>query len=305
MERLKRALVITASYDYLPGLHAFLNAFEYYQNKGIDVYVLYTRGLSESYVNYVKDKFSYSITPICVEEWGDPTICLSDNCIWAKYHFITTLKGYSAICHIDADCLLLGNLESTFDIVDNTENIACPFNIRSAYPFESYPTLDIETYCISQVLYNYPIFFNPNKHMDIMHYMWDNRDAINCSNDPIMFNRSLFVLDKHKYVIPLDNGIWCGETIFHYSSMKLEFDKELKVINPDGNRIIIWHSRFWINSMNVHALKEAKNYKESYEFAKQNIDVGCAAIDYYSNKCTVKKQEFLSKHPECEYFFTR
>jgi len=300
-----RAIIITASHDYIGGLHAFLNALDYYNHKDIEVYVLHTKEISKTYVNFVKDRFSYTIIPVSVEEYGDPNIDLNGNCIWAKYKLITTLKGYSAICHLDADCLLLGNLDSTFDLVDNKDTICCPYNIRTGYKFEDYKKVDIDSYCINQVLYNYPIFFNPDKHMDIMHYMWDNRDPLNCSNDPIMFNRSLFVLDKHKYVNPLDSNTWCCETIFHISSMKLEFEKELKVINPEGNRVIIWHSRFWIADAAKQALIAAKNFKGYYIFAKQNTDIGTIAVDYYSNRCTVTIQEFLTKHPECENFLRR
>ena len=298
-----RALVITASHDYLAGLHPFLNALEYYHHKDLDVYILHTEELSKDYVNFVKDRFSYTIIPVSVEEWGDQTLGINANCIWAKYHLITTLKGYSAICHIDADCLLLGSLDYAFDLVDNTNTICCPYNSRAAYKFEDYDKIDIETYCIHQVLYNYPLFFNPNKHMDIMHYMWDNRDLLNPSYDPILFNKSLFDLDKHKDVKPLDSDSWCCDTILHYSAMTLDFNQELKIINPEGNRVIIWHSRFWINSINEETLKGCQG--DFYKFAKQNIDIGIKAVDYYSNNCTVTKKEVFTNDPRCEYFFTR
>ena len=69
--------------------------------------------------------------------------------------------------------------------------------------------------------------------------------------------------------------------------------------------MMIWHSRWWSNYTTLQFLNASKNYKNSYTFAKQNVDVGISIISFLSNNCTVTKKEFLTEHPECEYYFTR
>jgi len=301
-----RALVITASEGYLPGLHAFLNAFEYYENKNINVFILCSKGPSRTYAEFIQNKFSFLITPVFIEDYSDENISIDGNCIWAKYKFIPTLTNYDSVCHLDADCLLLGNLESTFDFIEETKGLAGVKNNRSPYKFEDYKdrTLTVD-YCLLQTLYNYPLFFSFNEHIDLMNYMWRCRDAENCSNDPIIFNKSLFDLDKHKSFTPLSGDVWCGEGVFHSSTMRIA-DKEKKIIlNPNGDRMMIWHSRWWSNYTTLQFLNASKNYKNSYTFAKQNVDVGISIISFLSNNCTVTKKEFLTEHPECEYYFTR
>lgn len=299
---LTRAFVVTASHDYMPALHVLLNALEYYKNKTFDVYLLHAKGPSEVYANFIKDRYSFKITTAFVEEWGHPQADYNDNSIFAKYNFIPTLKQYNVICHSDADCLVLDNLDSYFDIVEKEENILCPHNLRSPYLFEQYNKIDKAQYCINQTLYNYPIFFH-KKHMDIMHYMWSRINLANASTDPVIFNECLFDLKKHQYITPLLSDIWCGETVYHYNNMILDDTDEFKVIHPNSQRMKVWHSRWWNKTMSNHGLELTVKNSLCYNFAVENTKIGFKVIDFFSEKCFVTRTEFLTKYPEYNYIF--
>jgi hypothetical protein len=306
----RNLFLVTASVQYILGLNSILNALEYYKHPNIDVAIVHPE-LMVPYVNYVKNKFSFNIVPVRVEDWSDKTM-LDDhggvdenaNCIWCKYRYMESIKDdYDAICFVDADMLLLNNIMPYFKIVANTDLILCPQNTRSGKWIEDYKYFEKKNdLAVGCPVFNFIVFYNPKYNTDVVNYVWVNRNRANPSEEMHIFNKALYELDKLDNVLQLPGSIWLAETYLHHADTIYKNFGDFAILTPApaGDRVNSMHSRWWNKNVSAHEIEvtDEKLYPDSAKHIRHNASVGERAIEFFNKqgKVTIDEIRQLSIH---------
>lgn len=217
----EHALILTSNIAYLPGINAILNGLDYYGNEDLDVHILF-HGI-ESYIEKVKEKFTFKINPYPVAELFEEGRSNYFNFKYCKYKYIELIKDkYSSVCHLDADCLILDNIMKYFVIASKTDLILCgqyPHTWRTieCYFEKDLKEEDIDIIICSYPLANFPVFYNPKTHMDLMKRCWDTRPAKDNEDrrrnrELYTFNKALYEMKKLEYVLPLPGNLWISDS---------------------------------------------------------------------------------------------
>ena len=297
------ALLITSSTTYFLGLNTLLNGLDYYGHNNIDVYVVYGDHMLE-YLEYCKDKFCFPLNYVSILEYGDmESRCVirgipevpygvfdeNSNACWAKYGFMIKelSKKYEAICYMDADCMLLNNIYNYFDEAISTGKIICPVNPRSGnLRLDAYKQCkskeELHAKCKGHVVENFPVFYDPKKHNDVNQYVWDNRDK-EAPNDPDLFNEALVVLDKLDEITYLPGSTWMGDFTYNIKYDETKYGEEYGIQDYLGERMNVWHSRFWRRDSNESLIRYAGDSKTATENAIHNVRVGESAVRFFNN----------------------
>jgi len=241
----KYALVVISSYTYMHGLTLLLNALDYYNHTDLDVYVLYGERM-QPYIDYLQNRFSFNLSCVPVREYGDQTFDENCNCIYSKYNFILqNCSSYDAIAIFDADCFLSDNLLNYFKITASTDLLLCPRHSGYHSWKEDYAT-NVRKNVEGDALRNYPWFFNPRYHLDVVQYLWDKRESYNPSLDTTRFTDALFELNKTSCLFELPGTLWMGETLLHATRLRLEsHGSKLFLVTCLGEKISVSHMRHW------------------------------------------------------------
>lgn len=303
----RHCLLITSSPAYILGLNSILNAFEYYGSDNTDVVIMHPSSMVP-YVEYVKDKFSYSIISESVEAWGDKTMCWpigsnvfneNMNCVWAEYNYMDSIKDkYDAICMCDADMLILGDIRPYMKIAAGTDLILLPHFVRCGVHVEDYKTsADPEKLARGFPVFPCIMFFNPKHHIDIMNYVWKNR--WNNEDRPLeeqipqeemyLINMALIELNKVDKVLELPGYLWMGD--IHLSEHNVFLDSNAKfhisLPRPYSERIMAMHSRWWNKNVIMGGINHLNEDPVNQDRMKRFASVFEQAIDLFNNRCTV------------------
>lgn len=298
----KYAIIVIASYNYLKGINALLNAIDYYENK-VDVYYLHC-STTGNYANYVKDKFTYNIYPIPVKDIGDSSFSENSNCIWAKYNMALQIKDkYDTIMFIDADCCILNNITPYFEFASSTNYILVPKNPHSDIRLEDYISYRGKE---EEIHKGYPVlnfcwFTNPKKHEDLIQFVWNKREDYNPSNEPIRFCQGLFELNKFANTLQLPGSIWIGDHTLHKWPTYVDRHSKIRLHNPVGDRIEVLHSRFWSNAVSNHELEGVSPNTVAHENAHITIQSHQTIFDFLNNNLTVTLSEIEREFPNHAY----
>jgi hypothetical protein len=306
----KYAFIVTSSIAYFLGLHSILNAFEYYEHKDIDV-ILVCPYQMKPYYEYVKDKFSFPIKYAAVEEWGDPTIkdeysrafAENDNCIWAKFNFMLSIQNdYEAICWMDADMLLLANIQHYFEIAAKTDLLLCPQFVRGGhwiddykyFPFKEKP----DNLARGMPVINFIVFFSPKHHIDVVNYIWENRCKTNPSEEMYLFNRSLYDLNKIDKVLELPGGLWLASEYFWHDTMLYKGGNgKLALLSPTSDKIMTMHSRYWNRNLTKVEIERHKDSPNIVKNIRHNAGLAETAINLFSYQGKVPFKEVRELSP--------
>ena len=256
----KYAFVVTSSISYFLGLNSILNAFDYYGHTDTDVFLVCPHSMDD-YYEYAKDKFSFPLKKVSVEEWGDRTIVAeqggptafaeNENCIWAKFNFMPTIKDdYEAICWMDADMLLLANIQHYFEIAAKTDLFLCPQFVRGGHWVEDYKYPPFNTkpddLARGMPVINFIVMFNPKHHIDVVNYVWEHRNKTNPSEEMYLFNRAIYDLNKIDKVLELPGGLWLSSEYFwHATTLFKGGNSKFGILSPAADKIMVMHSRYW------------------------------------------------------------
>jgi len=300
----KKALVVTSSTIYFLGLNTLLNGLDYYDHTDIDVYVVYGNTMLP-YLEYCKDKFSFPLYSVSIADYGDMdsrsvirgvpeipygTFDENANACWAKYNFMLNVlsKQYEVICLIDADCMLLNNINQYFDEALKTGKIICPLNPRAGnakidfYSRYNNNKKELHAACHGHVVENFPVFYDPQKHNDVNQYVWDNRDK-EVPNDPDVFNAALFELKKDNEIVYLSGDTWLGDFLTNIRYDEANFDGKFGITNYKQERMNVWHSRFWRRDANVSLIRYMEDNKQNKDIISHNVMLGEKAVRFFNN----------------------
>ena len=307
----KYAFVITSSISYLMGLNSILNAFDYYEHTDTDV-ILVCPDSMKLYYDYVKDKFSFPIKWESVQEWGDPTIideysrvfAENDNCIWARWHYMTTLKDYETICCMDADMLLLSNIQHYFEIASKTGLILVPQFMRAGHWVEDYnypPFKDKpDDLAKGMPLMNFIFMLNPKYHMDLVEWMWEHRNKTNPSDEMYLFNKATYVLNKLDRILELPGGIWlASDYMWHATTLWKGGQSKIGILTPSpaADKIMVMHGRYWHRALTKAELERHKDYPEMKKHIYENARLVEIALDHFNYHCKVTFKEIRELSP--------
>lgn len=308
----KYAFIVTSSINYFLGLNSILNAFEYYEHTDTDVIVVCPYSMYD-YYEYAKDKFSFPLKKANVEDWGDPTIMSemggvgvfaeNENCIWAKYNYMNAIKDeYEAICWMDADMLLLANIQQYFEIAAKTDFILCPQFVRAGHWIEDYkysPFKDKpDDLTRGMPVMPFITFFNPKTHIDMVNYVWDNRDKTNPSEEMYLFNKALYALNKLDRVFELPGGIWlASEYFWHATTLYRGNISKLSILTPGCDKIMTMHSRYWNKNLTRVEIERHKADSNIVRNIRENARLAETAINLFNYRGKVTLNELRKLNP--------
>ena len=251
----KNALILTSNIAYLPGINAMLNGLDYYDNEDLDVHILFYK--IENYIDKIKDKFSFKIIPYAIDNLLENGRSLYFNFKYCKYKYIELIKDkYSAICHLDADCLILDNIMKQFLIVSKTNLLLCGQYPHTWRTLECYSEKDlteeeIDIIVCSYPVANFPVFYNPEYHNDFMQACWNSRPADDNmdrrrNTELYTFNKALYRLNKLKDVLLLPGNLWIADAILGKDDLKeVLIAKKLYLYTGLNHRISNIHNKWW------------------------------------------------------------
>jgi hypothetical protein len=160
---MKYAVVMTASYDLLPGVNAVLNGLAYYGNKA-DAYILTWGEEWTSYIDGAKKAFPFATfidLPDYVKQRDGK---VNDSvqfytCVY-RYVFGSDLADYDAVYIPDADFMILNDLTPYFEMTALGDRILCANHVCG----DNHDCCTEEVYDICNApLQSATTFFNPKK----------------------------------------------------------------------------------------------------------------------------------------------
>lgn len=310
----KYAFIVTSSINYFLGLNSILNAFEYYEHTDTDVIIVCPSSM-RPYYDYVKDKFSFPLKYVSVEEWGDHTIIAelngagafaeNENCIWSKFNFMPSIKDdYEAICWMDADMLLLANIQHYFEIAAKTELLLCPQFVRAGHWVEDYkypPFKDNpDALARGMPVINFIVFFNPKHHIDVVNYIWEHRDKTNPSEEMYLFNKALYDLNKLDKVLELPGGLWlASEYFWHATTLFRGGNGKFTILSPTCDKIMTMHSRYWNRMLTKVEIERHKASPDIVRNIYANAHLAETALNIFNYQGKVTFKELRDVNPFC------
>ena len=302
----KYAIMITCSQYYIMGLICILNALEYYEVKDITVYIMHPSEMVPCF-DYVKDKFSYPIEGVRVEEWDDDTLLdgfgnvyIDMSCTWAEFNFMPTLKDkHEAICMMDADLLLLGDITNYLEIAAKTDLILLPHNVRSGCWLSDKDSFGSELAFIRAYLVEHWICFFSTKHnMDLMEYIWTNRfnnldrplELREPQEELFLFNKGLCDLNKLSKVVELPGSLWSSGELNFISFLHNKRAGKLGITTASGDMVYGIHSRFWNRNIISATIRAAMENPDTVKRLRNNACIGENAVSVfcYQGKVSIR-----------------
>ena len=246
------AFVVSSNERYLECLNVFLNSLESVGNRN-DVHIV-SWDLPKEYLEKLPE---LSFKTIIYEVSDDPKMQeIGEGEVLMRYRYELASKlNYDSVCVMDADSLVARNLDIWFEITANTDVIiGCGLEQKRWYgdPEEHHkvngkhfikPIWNDKDICCS------PLFFNPKKFGDAMHFSWSiiaDYDFEHRFKGPDMDGLAMAIL-KFGYkdrVIALAEATWSGlhETLLKPFSHISENHEMLWTIN--GEEIWVIHGQF-------------------------------------------------------------
>jgi hypothetical protein len=247
------AYIVASNERYLTPLNAFLNSLEYVKNTQ-DVHLV-SWAIPADYLEKLKD-LSYKV--IVHEISQDPKmqeIGEGETLMRYRYELASQLTEYDAVCVMDADTVVVRNLDIWLDIAAKADVIiGCGLEQKRWYgePEENHKvngahfidrTWSEKDICCS------PLFFNPKKFGDAFHFSWSiiaDYDFDHRFKGPDMdaINMAIINFGYTDRVIALSEACWSSlhETLLKPFSHICEMHDNLWTIN--GEEIWVIHGQY-------------------------------------------------------------
>lgn len=251
--QIRKALITTFTWGYRFGANAILNGLDYHNND-IEAHIIYGLGVPPTYIEQARETFPgtqfycmsdllerYPMLPIRGGRW---------TLEFYKYKLAKELgaRGYNAVMIIDADYLVLGNLEPLFNSVAGTDLIT----IGNCGPVadhanEADPDEFAAKYADGNLRFVpmscHPILFDASRNFDMIDYLWGIAPLY--GTDGSVINRAIIETRRLEDVIVLPNCQWVGPLwgITNSFVRVMLNGKRCYVLWRD--RIMMSHRRFW------------------------------------------------------------
>ena len=293
---MKYALILTYSRAYLPAMNALLNSLEQFEHDGIEVHVLYHTDLNSIVETVLKARFPFTIKFVPVVPYFNPAHGCYINFMFAKYNYAQTLAGYDALCHLDGDVLLMSSLMPYFEIAAKTNLIPCAtFPHSSGVKLHHYKTRDADWAAQMGPLANFPVFYSPKLHMDLVKYCWshmplptDGDRARN--NEMYVFNKAVHTCGRVPYILQMPGNYWVSDAFLHQEALAQTWEGGIPRMHDFlCEQIHLIHNKFWKEGVANGELSRTKaNPHIPYDLVKAHIDMMNAATDFFNTKCRLK-----------------
>jgi len=242
----KFAYVVGASDNYIEGLIALFNSMEYHGSQA-DV-ILIPWKLPEEFIQGLdKYSFNFRVIPNNIEHQVLATAIERFN-VAAEYG-----KGYDAICLLDADMYLLGDVDLFFEvaaagfIITGSNGMIIDFNAEYQKHYQT--DLGRPRWPYKKIHTSAPVFVSP-KDLDWFRLLYDSR-RIDTWDDFLFFNMLGIKLEKYKRMICMPPYAFTG---IHHWQVKVETGVLKKGQDVDGDDLILAgteeavymaHGKFW------------------------------------------------------------
>ena len=253
--QIRRALITTFTWSYRFGLNAILNGLDYHDND-IEAHIIYgPTGVPLSYIEQAREIFPgtqfYNLNGLIKRYPPDPNRRGRWMLEFYKYKLAKELglRGYNSVMIIDADYLILGNLEPHFNSVAGTDLITIG-NCGPVYDHanEADPDKFAAKYADGNLRFIpmscHPILFDASRNIDLLDYLWGIAPLY--GTDGSVINRAIIETRRLEDVIVLPNSQWVGPIwgITNSFVHVMLNGKRCYVLWRD--RIMMSHRRFWV-----------------------------------------------------------
>jgi hypothetical protein len=289
----KHALVVAYNRAYLPALCGLLNALDYYGHKELDFHLLYAADLDGAISKILKADFNFRVIPVEAEPLFNPKQGIYMNLMFIKYSYAQKLRSYSSICHLDGDVLLLDNIMPYLRIASETSLIPCAEFPHSGIDSEYYNVKSADWVQCLFPLANFPVFYNPEKHLDMMSFCWEHmpapdNDDRERDNEMYVFNKAVYECGKLPFILHLPGNPWLGDKYLGHEPLVLSFNSgKLQIRDFIGDRVHIIHNKYWKDG---HAEAERQRVGGNWN-ALNNIEVIKQGMDFFNNEWKLKLKE--------------
>lgn len=141
----KYSIVVSADERFIAGINGMLNSLRYYEMEDIEYHLIHTFPTGNSYIQQASDIFPY-FKPIRLDDfmiqsgrWKTSEKVGRSAMKFARWWYSADrLKGYDAICVLDADRQIVNNLRPFFDIIAKSDMIGLAKNDWSEAEWDSY-----------------------------------------------------------------------------------------------------------------------------------------------------------------------
>lgn len=263
---MKHCLILSSNFAYLPSLKAIFGALKHYQYKNTEVHLIYYSDM-KFYVDEAVRRMPFKITPIDIYSLAKPGHCLYHDLVYSKYKHAWNIRNdYDSIMHLDCDCLILNNFEKWMEVAAKTDIIPCakfPHTPVTIDFYKTYPDKDWVNCMLP--LANFPIFYNPKIHADIMLKIWESQpDETNSdrlrNHEMYFFNKTIYEMGRMENILELPGNLWVTDKFVGISRIVSGIvEGKLCVYCTTGDRIEVIHNKFWKEGVAEGEISRSKN----------------------------------------------
>jgi len=288
---------MTATSGMLPGVNAFVNGLDYYENK-VDLFLIGDQ-IIESYVKRaqkvldLKVNFLFKSIHQANKDFSAPSEKKGGWRVrFFRYKQAAEIgKDYDAVMIVDADMLCLNNLMTYFKLAHDSKWIILPTN---PWGMKLEDVINHGTEGLkgasSPPYHNMPLFIDPNKWKWFLNEIWTYG-----LNNPYgdMVNVSRVIMDNGLYkdkILALPNQLWILSTFYFAKIEKKIIDNKIYLYQME-EKINTVHRRWWDNGVCqkfVNDIKEPENLTK----AKNNVELFRMMYRKFNQEHKIKLTDF-------------
>ncbi|MFA5150776.1 MAG: hypothetical protein WC433_07775, partial [Candidatus Omnitrophota bacterium] len=228
--------------------------------------------------------------PVEAESLFNPAQGIYMNMMFIKYNYAQHLKKYKAVCHLDGDVLLLDSIMPYLRIASETSLIPCAEFPHSGIDSEYYNVKPADWVQCMFPFANFPVFYNPERHLDMMKFCWENmpepdNEDRERNNEMYVFNKAVYDCGKILNILPLPGNPWIGDKYLGHEPLSFSFASgKLQVRDFLGDRVHLVHNKYWKDGVAQAEIERSGGNSN----ALHNIALIRRATDFFNNDYKLK-----------------
>jgi len=275
MPKSRFSFVVTISPGYMFALNATMNSMKYYGTNA-DFHVIYHSATPVEYREACSKAFPFDVIWEPMQQ-REPNLIYTDSYhmfFSDKYWLADKIKDeYDAVCIIDGDLFLCGNMNEWFEMAFNQKKLISADHKHSGLTIEGLFNFGIDDirdrmYCS---LADFPVFFDPKYHNQFIKdwylFTFDHPSSDETSHPLVAFNRSLRKNLKPEDIVVLDGHQW----VCDYNYWQIRYtEKDMMMWNPE--RVFGIHNRWWKCGRANGELRDNRNGSDHFFNALHNFN---------------------------------
>lgn len=287
---MKFALITELNWGFRYGLNGILNGLDYHGNTEIDVHYLYDLDVPEWYRVKAAETFDFKVKGYSIDEYQEmrpPPVTGPGLRRWRllyySYYLAMDLTEYDAVMIVDADMLVLGNLENYFKAVAGTDLIMVPNwnglnggcdidHVNGSSPEQWKDKIGNHVFA---VILCSPVVFDPRRNVDFCKETLKQAVVTHSQFRAILW--AMIELDRLKDCIVLPNLFWVNPQ-FHSVPYSYAIVNGKRAIFVHGDRVMMAHRRWWNPQEMQREIDEWDKTPEDRELSIKNMG-------YFTEEC--------------------